>query len=93
MVDTTNLPQINSLYSELNQAEQAIKLFNEGGRIIALSVGKRDAEDKFWQFTATASTEYMAYPPQMIDTIKGFLGQRLADLKQQLTDLGMTLAA
>lgn len=91
MVDRADLPKVNALYGERNNIMQTLKLFAEGGRIINLTVGKRsEGTPQFWQFTSSASTEYMDYPPSMKDAIVGFFNQRLVQITGELEELGVT---
>lgn len=91
MVDRSDLPKINALYGERNNLQQTLKLVDEGARIIAVTWGKQsESAPHFWQFTATTNTEYMDYPPQMVEAYKAFLHQRLTQITAELAQLGVT---
>lgn len=94
MVDTTSLSQINQLYAELNAITQTNAMLDEGGRIIGLTVGKQsDSEPPYWQFTSAINTEYMQYPPTMVEAIKAFMTSRKQTIESELSDLGITIEA
>ena len=92
MVDRENLGRVNQLYDEREQIVQTLNLFDQGGRIIRLTVGVEGETNwqKFIANTASVSTEGLPYPPQMVDAIKGFLEQRKDEIAQELADLGLS---
>lgn len=91
MVDRSDLPKINALYAQRRQIERVLQLFDEGGVIISLTVGKQsEGEPKFWQFTAQANTERMNYPQIMIDNIKQYLLQESDQINSELEGMGLT---
>lgn len=92
MVDRADLPKINTLYSERAIITGTLKMFDEGGRIVAMTVNKprNEGENIMFGPSITVNTERMQYPAQMVEAITGFLHGREEQIKQELTALGVT---
>lgn len=86
MVDLTDITRATMLNGELDAVERALDLFSGGARIVSLTLMSDQAP---WR-SADVNTSAMPYPPQMVETIKGFLSQRAAEIRQQLGELGVT---
>lgn len=92
MVDRADLPKINMLYTERGRINMALKMFDEGGRIVAMTVNKPRAEgqDIMSGPSVTVGTSEMEYPAQMTEAIKNFLHVREEQIREELTAMGVT---
>lgn len=84
MVDTNNLPQINSLMTRYTNYRQALDVIDDGGAIVSFSLsGSRGF--------ATVGANDINYPGAMIDAIRDQVRRRLDDLERELDALGVVL--
>lgn len=84
MVDTANLPQINSLMQSYTNYRQALDIIDNGGTIASFAVsGTRGFQN--------ISAQDIVTPPQMLSAIRDQVQARVDDLTQQLAALGVTL--
>ena len=103
MVDLSDIGRINDLYAEANSIDSAVAGFDAGGSIVALVISypsgtgsapsgsdQPDVSPVTIETSITVSTRGMQYPPQMVDTIKGFLTTRRAAINNELAQLGVT---
>jgi len=79
MVDASNLGRVRMLYGEKSRIDQALTSLNAGEPIRSLKIGEVEI-----------STVHLTYPPQMVQTIRNDLLGRLDEIKNELTDLGVT---
>jgi hypothetical protein len=85
MVDRSNLAQVNALYNELGQIEQGIINLDGGGKISSMDIMGPPGE-----LPATVPAAYIAYPPQMVASIKTALEGRKVQIAGELAALGLT---
>ena len=93
MVDRSDLATAQQLYDEYRQIVQAVINFDSGGRIVMMAVRWDDPDDPdnpTLSRIATVPTQYMNYPPQMVEGIKQFFQQREREIARQLSDIGVT---
>jgi len=98
MVDRSNLQQVNMLYGEAAAIDMALRGFDNGGRIVQMSVSpgplpEPSDEDPFARMRVSGmpvSTVEIEYPPQMVEGIKQQLQTRKAAIDRELTELGLT---
>lgn len=95
MVDRTNLEQVNMLYTEARTIEAALQGFDNGGRIVEMSVSpgplpEGDDVIRGRPSGIPVSTVHIDYPPQMVQGIREQLQARKAAIDAQLSALGLT---
>lgn len=84
MVDTNNLPQINSIMQRYANYRQALDVIDRGGSIASFSLSGAGG-------FATVSSEGITYPPAMLQTIRDQVQARADDLTSQLAALGVSI--
>jgi len=98
-MDRSNLFQVNRLYDEANAIGQALQGFDNGGRIVAMSVSFGPLLEPTEQapivrpMSAMVDVSGIEYPQAMVDAIRTSLQQRLAAINAELQQLGLTGAA
>jgi hypothetical protein len=93
MVDVSDLQKVAALNGERDMIGRALTAFDQGGRIIGVTIGNPNPDNNPappWEYTSQISTEYMQYPQQMVDAIKSFLHQREEQIDSELQGLGVT---
>lgn len=88
MVTTADLATISSLQQEVNELTYAVELLENNGRITAMRIVSE--QDVPPAHEVTANTAFMEYPQAMIDNIIAQMNAHILEIKNQLTDLGMT---
>lgn len=86
MVDRKDIPEMNDLYRQLNQLEQAISNLDNGGRINSMVIVGATPDVP----SAIVSTQDWPYPQQMVDSIKQIIRQKEIEVIDKLKDLGIT---
>ena len=86
MVDRTNLNEVNALYREWAQLEQAIHNLDNSGRINSMVVVGETPDVP----SAIVNTQGWPYPPQMVEGIKVIATTRMNAIDQELTSMGLT---
>lgn len=84
MVDTNNLPQINSIMQRYTTYRQALAVIDSGGSIASFSLSGAGG-------FAQVSSEGIIYPPAMLQTIRDQVQARVDDLTSQLAMLGVSI--
>lgn len=93
MVDQANIARVQFLIGQRTSYRQALAMFDEGGSIRAFilqSEGSTPPDRSRPPHQAWVEAEGIAYPPQMIDTIKQQLTTRISEIEKELADLGVT---
>lgn len=92
-MDSDTVIQISRLTSEWASINRAVELFDMGARITNLMLATVPSPGVPGQLpqAGSVSTEYMNYPPQMVDTIKSLLATRKGEIEGELANLGVTL--
>ena len=81
MVDRADVDRANGLIGDYRQTVRALTNLEEGGRIIAMTIGPS---------AVTVPTDDLNYPVQMVDAIRQALVQRRDAIQQQLNEIGVT---
>jgi len=94
-MDRSNLQQVNMLYGEVRAIDMALQGFNNGGRIVQMSVspGPLPEDDEAMRGIMTGiavDVSRIDYPPQMVESIRISVQQRLAAINTELQNLGVT---
>jgi len=91
-MDRADLTRVNALYEEARSIATAIHNFDNGGRIVAMTVSAPEPAPMppSPDMIATVMTGNMQYPPEMVMAIKTALEQRRAEIVAELTQLGLT---
>lgn len=94
MVDRNNLQQVNMLYAEASMIESALQGFDNGGRIVEMSVSPgplpEGADVIMRPSGIPVSTVHIDYPPQMVDAIRQQLAARHDAIESELRALGLS---
>jgi hypothetical protein len=83
MVDLADLERARNLNIELAAIDLAISHLEEGNAILSLVVGPPE-----WPVQLT--TQYMTFPPQMVEGIKAQAKDRHDSITSELAGLGVT---
>lgn len=85
-MDRASLDKINILIGELQSVDQAIAVFEGGGRIVSLTVASAMNQEP--ARSVLVQTASMDYPSQMVEAIKGYLSARAGAIRKELEGLG-----
>ena len=96
MVAQSDLVKANQLNTEYNSITAALKSFDDGGTILAMSIGTLPPDTPpgmGMAFGVQVDTGYMFehVPPQMIDSIKSLMIARQAAIAGELQNMGVTV--
>lgn len=93
MVDLADLQKANMLAAEKASIAHAIEQLNGDGRIVAMTIAPKPAEDMMFMPIGgvQVNTAYMDAPPQMLESVKQLLQQRQGEIEEALIQLGVTL--
>ena len=84
MVDTSNLPQVNSLMQRYINYRQALDVIDHDGRIASFALTGPGG-------LVQVAAHDIEYPQQMLDAIRNQVRRRLDDLEDDLAKLGVEL--
>lgn len=92
MVEASDLVKAMQLKGEWQTLRAALDGFDRGDVINAMTIGPKQTPEQVMAppMGVTVSTIGIAYPAQMVDSIKGSLQTRQAAVEQDLKDLGVT---
>ena len=100
MVDRADLSRVSQLDGEARMINAGLESFDRGGVIVGLMVTPgppRPEDDEMGMPPMMQGMQVpvagMAYPQQMVDTIKNGLRQRLTEIEQEMQRLGVTSGA
>lgn len=94
MVAASDLPKINALNAELQIIDRAVANLDKGGKIGALWAPPPDTEipaGPVWPPPELVPTGYMAFPPQMVESIKAQFAAHKQQIYDELGKLGVTV--
>lgn len=90
-MDFTDIGKVNTLYAEQKSIQRVLEIFADGGRITQVGVSPAAGADPSVVPPAmVVGTEYMTYPPQMVDAIRSGLETRQQEIADELAQLGVT---
>jgi len=92
-MEYSNINQVNRLVQERRSITAALASFDQGGRIIAMSVGQPPPADQPMPALfggAQVNTAFIDYPPAMVEAIKAALTARQGAITNELAQLGVT---
>lgn len=81
------------LVTEYQTISTALSLFDEGGIIRSMVVGTKPTVEGEFIRAVPVTTDNILYPPQMVEGIKTQLRARQDQIRQQLSDFGVTATA
>jgi hypothetical protein len=96
VVDIADLGYISSLYDEAGAIDAAFVNFTRGGYISTMTISAWPREGDVPEEAPASSgnvqvtTNYISYPPQMIDAIQNALHERRTAINSELQSLGVT---
>jgi hypothetical protein len=88
-----DIQKINGLVAERRSIVTALASFDRGGRIVGMTVGMPPPEGHPTPpvaMGAQVNTQYINYPPGMVDSIKAAFATRQQQITQELAQLGVT---
>lgn len=97
MVEQTHLANAAKLNQEYQTIDRAIHVLDDGGRILAMMIGRVPGEEHHGppgpplpDGGIIVRTETLEYPPQMVAGIKQQLTARQTAIREELRKMGVT---
>lgn len=90
MVELASIGKVNLLVGEKQSILTALNLFSHGGRIVAFGINPSSENYDGPTPAVSVISSYMNYPPTMVSAITQMMQTRLAEIQQQLTEMGIT---
>lgn len=92
-MEYSNIDKINALIQERRSITAAMQSFDQGGRILGMSVGRPPPPDMAgrpgFMMGAIVDVGHMDYPPQMVDQIRSSFAARQQAITNELQQLGV----
>lgn len=91
-MDFADIQKAQGLVNEKQAIQRALQLFDEGGRIVQIGLGRQPTSDAapMGMGFVMVPTAYIDYPQQMVDAIKTAFQGRVTAITDELTKLGVT---
>lgn len=94
-MDFKNIQKAQHLSLEKAAIQEATMIFDQGGSIVSMGLAPKPMDMPGGMSmprmpTVNVPTEYIEYPPQMVDAIKSAFTARLTAIDNELKQIGVT---